>query len=50
VRPPGDAMFNVDVFSATHALYAEQKGWTEEQTKAYCKTAAETAKTLGVFL
>jgi hypothetical protein len=48
--PAGDTMFNVDVFQATHALYAKQKDWTKEQTDAYCKTAADTAKTLGMNL
>ena len=46
----GDALFNTDVFQATHALYASQKGWAKGQTDAYCKTAAETAKTLGMLL
>src|SRR3569623_3118293 len=48
--PAGDALFNTDVFQATHALYASQKGWAKGQTDAYCKTAAETAKTLGMLL
>lgn len=48
--PRDDAMFNVDVFNATHALYDQQKGWSKAQTDAYCKTATETAKTLGMFL
>jgi hypothetical protein len=48
--PAGDALFNTDVFQATHALYASQKGWAKSQTDAYCKTAAETAKTLGMLL
>lgn len=48
--PPNDALFNVDVFRATHALTAAQKDWTKEQTAAYCKTALESAKTLGVLL
>jgi hypothetical protein len=43
-------MFNVDVFTATHALYDQQKTWTKDQTAAYCKTAAETVKTLGMNL
>src|ERR1700712_82169 len=45
--PSGDALFNVDVFTATHTLYDQQKAWTKDQTAAYCKTAAETVKTLG---
>ena len=48
--PAGDTMFNVDVFTATHALYDQQKNWTKDQTAAYCKTAAETVKTLGMNL
>ena len=48
--PAGDPLFNTDVFQATHALYASQKGWAKDQTDAYCKTAAETAKTLGMLL
>ena len=48
--PAGDALFNVDVFQATHALYASQKTWAKGQTDAFCKTATETAKTLGMFL
>jgi hypothetical protein len=48
--PANDALFNVDVFHATHDLYASQKDWTKDQTAAYCKTATETAKTLGVLL
>jgi len=48
--PAGDVMFNVDVFQATHALYTSQKSWAKAQTEAFCKTATETAKTLGMFL
>lgn len=48
--PAGDTLFNVDVFQATHALYATQKGWAKDQTDAFCKTATETAKTLGLLL
>ena len=48
--PAGDTLFNVDVFNATHALYAQQKDWTKDQTAAYCKTAADTAKSLGMIL
>ena len=48
--PAGDALFNVDVFNATHALFTQQKDWTKDQTAAYCKTAAETAKTLDMTL
>ena len=48
--PPGDALFNVDVFNATHALFTQQKDWTKDQTAAYCKTAAETAKSLDMIL
>jgi hypothetical protein len=48
--PAGDTTFNVDVFRATHALYDQQKTWTKDQTDAYCKTAAGTAKTLGMLL
>jgi len=48
--PTGDTLFNVDVFQATHALYAKQKDWTKDQTDAYCKTAADTARTLGMNL
>ena len=48
--PANDTLFNVDVFRATQALYASQKDWTKDQTDAYCKTAAETAKTLGMLL
>jgi len=48
--PAGDDLFNTDVFQATHALYASQKGWAKDQTDAYCKTAVETAKTLGMLL
>lgn len=49
-RPAGDAMFNVDVFRATQALYAQQKDWTEDETKAYCKTALETVRSLDMGL
>lgn len=48
--PAGDSLFNVDVFRATHALYDQQKGWTKDQTDAYCKTAADTAIKLGMTL
>jgi hypothetical protein len=48
--PKNDAMFNVDVFRATHDLYDKQKNWTKDQTAAYCKTAAETARSLGMNL
>jgi len=48
--PAGDTMFNVDVFTATHDLYSQQKTWSKEQTDAYCKTAAETVRTLGMAL
>lgn len=50
VTPAGDAMFNVDVFRATQALYTGQKDWTKEQTDAYCKDALAKAKELGVTL
>lgn len=43
-RGPDDALFNVDVFRATQALYAEQRDWTKEQTDAYCVTATEAVK------
>ena len=49
-RPAGDALFNIDVFRATQALYTEQKDWTEDQTKAFCKTALETVRTLDMGL
>ena len=48
--PANDALFNVDVFRATQALYASQKDLPKDQLDAYCKTARETAKTLGVLL
>jgi hypothetical protein len=48
--PAGDTMYNVDVCAATHALNDQQKTWTKDQTAAYCKTAAETVKTLGMNL
>jgi hypothetical protein len=48
--PAGDALFNVDVFRATQALYASQKGWTKDQTADYCKKAAANAVSLGVTL
>jgi hypothetical protein len=48
--PKDDAMFNVDVFRATHDLYDKQKNWTSDQTTAYCKTAADTARSLGMTL
>lgn len=48
--PPNDALFNVDVFRATQALYASQKDLSKEQIAAYCKTARDTAKTLGMLL
>ena len=48
--PAGDAMFNVDVFNATHALSTQQKTWTKDQTDAYCKTATETARSLNMGL
>ena len=49
-RPADDALFNVDVFRATQALYTQQKAWTKEQTDEYCRTAKQTAETLGVGL
>ena len=48
--PAGDTAFNIDVFRATDDLYRQQKTWTKDQTDAYCKTAAGTAKTLGMLL
>ncbi len=48
--PAGDAMFNVDVFKATHALYDTQKDFTKDQTAAYCKTALAAAQAAGVIL
>lgn len=48
--PKDDALFNVDVFKATHDLYDKQKDWTKDQTTAYCKTAADTVKSLGMNL
>jgi hypothetical protein len=48
--PSGDALFNVDVFRATQKLYTDHKDWTKEQLADYCKTALESAKTLGVTL
>ena len=48
--PANDTLFNVDVFRATQALYASQKGWTKDQTDAYCKTASDTALSAGVLL
>ena len=48
--PPNDALFNVDVFRATQALYASQKDLSKDQLAAYCKTALDTAKSLGVLL
>lgn len=50
VTPPGDALFNVDVFKATQSLYAEQKTWGKPQTDAYCKAALQTAQQLAVTL
>ena len=49
-RPADDPLFNVDVFRATHDLYAAQKGWTKDQVAAWCKTEAATAKSLGMLL
>jgi outer membrane lipoprotein-sorting protein len=49
-RPADDSLFNVDVFRATQKLYADQKTWTDEQTKAYCAKAAETVRTLDMGL
>lgn len=49
-RPAGDAMFNVDVFRATHDLYTSQKDWTKDQLSAWCATEAATAKSLGMLL
>ena len=48
--PAGDAMFNVDVFRATQALYTGQKDWTKEQTDTYCKAALDKAKQLDMLL
>lgn len=48
--PPGDPLFNVDVFRATHDLSTQQKTWTKDQTAAYCKTATETARALDMGL
>lgn len=49
-RPAGDALFNVDVFRATQALYAAQKGWSPDQVTAWCKTEAATIRQLGMSL
>ncbi|HEY4166010.1 MAG TPA: hypothetical protein VGM96_04515, partial [Reyranella sp.] len=49
-QPAGDAMFNVDVFRATQALYASQKDWTKDQIADYCKKAAATASAADVGL
>ena len=49
-RPAGDALFNVDVFRATHDLYGAQKDWTKDQISAWCATEAATAKSLGMLL
>jgi hypothetical protein len=49
-RPAADALFNVDVFRATKSLYDQQKTWSKDQTDAYCRTAVDTAKTLGMIL
>jgi hypothetical protein len=49
-RPAGDPLFNVDVFRATHDLYAAQKDWTKDQVSAWCATEAATAKSLGMLL
>ncbi|MBI4922578.1 MAG: hypothetical protein HY834_12595 [Devosia nanyangense] len=48
-RQPDDTLFNVDVFRATQALYAKQKDWTPEQTKAFCAETIATARTLGIL-
>ena len=48
--PAGDTMFNVDVFTATHALYDQQKSWTKDQTADYCKKAAANVRTLDMGL
>lgn len=49
-RPADDALFNVDVFRATQALYTAHEADTEEQTKAYCAEAADAARKAGVNL
>ena len=49
-RPAGDTLFNVDVFRATQALYAEHKDWSKDQLDAYCKTARQSVLKLGVTL
>jgi len=48
--PAGDALFNVDVFRATDALYTQQKSWTKDQTADYCKKAAANVRTLDMGL
>jgi hypothetical protein len=49
-RLAGDAMFNIDVFRATHDLYGAQKDWPKDQVTAWCATEAVTAKSLGMLL
>jgi hypothetical protein len=49
-RPANDALFNVDVFRATQALYAAHKDWSKDQLDAYCKTARQAVVQLGVTL
>jgi hypothetical protein len=48
--PAGDALFNVDVFRATDALYTQQKSWTKDQTADYCRKAAANVRTLDMGL
>jgi hypothetical protein len=49
-RPAGDALFNVDVFRATQALYVAHKDWSKDQLDGYCKTARQSVIKLGVTL
>ena len=49
-KPADDALFNVDVFRATQALYAGHKDDTDAQTKTFCQAALKVATDNAVLL
>lgn len=49
-QPANDSLFNVDVWRATHSLYATQKDWSKDQIGAWCSAESATIKSLGLML
>lgn len=49
-KKPDDALFNVDVFRATQALYSGHKDDTDAQTKTFCQSALKVATDNAVML